>query len=68
MVSLIAYCSKRIKPEAKIIVDIKIYYPDVYEDLNLAKFSILIYAFKASNEDYRGNTAEEYYYMLRIDT
>lgn len=50
MASFEAHYSEGIKPEAKVIIDMKICYPNVFENLNLAKFSALIHAFKASNE------------------
>lgn len=50
MASFKSYYSERIKSEAKVIIDMKICYPNVFENLNLAKFSTLIHALKASNE------------------
>lgn len=68
MASLEARRSEGMKPEAKVIADMKICYPYAFEDLNLAKFSVLIHALKASNKDYGGSTAAEYYCMLRAGT
>ena len=68
MTSLDACRLEGIKPEAKVIADMKICYPDVFEDLNLAKFNALIHALKASNEDYEGSTIVEYYCMLKAGT
>lgn len=66
MASLEAHCSEGIKPVAKVIAKIKICYPDKFEDLNLAKFNALIYAFKVSNEDYKRSMIAKYYYILGV--
>lgn len=56
------------KPEAKILADMKIWYPTTFDDFILAEFSALIYALKASHNDYGGYTADGYYEMLGIAT
>lgn len=64
--SLEARRIKTMKPEAKVLADIKIWYPDAFNDFTLTQFSSLIHALKASYNDYRGNTAAEYYEILDI--
>lgn len=66
MASLKTHCSEGIKPVAKVIAEIKLCYPDKFEDLNLAKFSALIYAFKVNNEDYKKSMVAKYYYILGV--
>ena len=46
----------------------KICYLDIFKDQNLAKFSALIYALKASNKDYEESTTAEYYCILGVGT
>lgn len=56
------------KPETKVLADMKIWYPATFDDFTLAQFSALIHALKASHDDYGGYTAAEYYEMLGIGT
>lgn len=67
MASLEACCSKGMKQKTKVIANTKICYYDQFKDLNLAKFNALIYALKASNEDYKKSMAVEYYCILRVN-
>lgn len=64
--SLEARHVKTMKPEAKVLADIKIWYPDAFNDFTFTQFSGLIHALKASHDDYRGNTVAKYYKMLDI--
>lgn len=54
------------KPEAKMLANIKIYYLDAFFDLTLIQFNNLIHALKASYDNYRKDTAAKYYKMLGI--
>lgn len=54
------------KPEAKVLANMKIWYPDAFDDFTLTQFSGLTHVLKASHDDYGGSTAAEYYEMLDI--
>lgn len=57
---------KKKKPKIKIITNIKIYYLDIFKDLNLAKFRVLIYILKVSNKNYRKKIIAKYDCILRV--
>lgn len=57
---------ENMKPEAKILANMKISYFNIFFDLTLTQFSDLVYILKASHNDYRGSTVTEYYEMLGI--
>lgn len=57
---------ENMKPEAKILVDIKIYYPIAFFDLILTQFSSLIHILKANHDNYGRNITAEYYKILEI--
>ena len=59
--SLEARRVKSLKSEAKVLADMKIWYPDAFLNLNLTQFSDLVHALKASHVKYGGSTAVEYY-------
>ena len=63
--SLEARRVESLKPEVKVLVDIKIWYPDAFFDLSLTQFSDLVYI-QTYYFNYRGNTAAKYYEMLGI--
>ena len=58
--------AKNLKPEAKVLADMKIWYPDIFFNLILTQFSNLVYALKASHIEYGGSIAAEYYKILGI--
>ena len=64
--SLEARRVENLKPESKILADIKIWYHDTFFDLTLTQFSNLVHVLKASHVDYEGSTTAKYYEMLGI--
>lgn len=54
------------KPKAKVLANIKIWYSDIFFNLTLIQFSDLIYTLNANHDDYRKNIAAEYYKILGI--
>lgn len=67
-VSLEARRVKIIKLDTKILVDIKIYYLTFFRNFILAQFSALIYALKINHDNYKKNSAAEYYKIVSINT
>lgn len=57
---------ENIKPEIKVLVNIKIWYFNAFCNLTLTQFNDLIYALKASHDNYEENITTEYYQMLEI--
>lgn len=66
--SLKTRCIEIMKPEAKILTDMKIKYSAIFDDFTLTQFSTLIYALKVNYNNYRRCTITEYYKMLGIAT
>lgn len=57
---------ENIKPKIKVLVNIKIWYLNAFFNLILTQFNDLVYALKASHDNYEENITTEYYQMLEI--
>lgn len=55
-----------LKPEIKVLVDIKIWYLNAFFDLTLTQFSNLVHASKAGDIKYGGSIITKYYKILNI--
>lgn len=65
-ISLKARRIKSMKPKAKLLAEMKIRDSDAFLDFTLTQLSDLVHVLKASQDDYRGSTATEYYEILGI--
>ena len=58
---------EKLKPEARIIEDLKTHYKEKLGELDLSKFTLLVMILKTVNNIYTNGTMAEYYLILELE-